>query len=152
MGLGALATGLVAALVGMPTLRLRGHYLAMGTLGLGAIIQIVFNQADQITEGPSGITAIPYLSLAGLPLSTDHRCYFLVWPRGRAHRPAPGPGRRRPSVPLLRWPGDRRLWRDPGAIPHLPTPGAGGPSAQAGFHLPPRPLPRSGEGAGTSGE
>ena len=80
MGLGALATGLVAALVGMPTLRLRGHYLAMGTLGLGAIIQIVFNQADQITEGPSGITAIPYLSIAGLPLSTDHRFFFLVWP------------------------------------------------------------------------
>lgn len=80
MLLGAGATGLAAFLVGKPTLRLHGHYLAMATLGLGLIIQIVFNQADRWTEGPSGITAIPYLYVAGLPLNNDSRFYFLVWP------------------------------------------------------------------------
>lgn len=77
---GAGLTGGVACLVGIPTLRLRGHYLAMGTLGLGMIIQIFFNQAEKLTEGPSGITAIPYLYLAGTPLNNDLRYYYLVWP------------------------------------------------------------------------
>ncbi len=77
---GALATGLVAYLVGKPILRLHGHYLAMGTLGLGMIIQTVFVQQAAWTEGPSGIPGIPPLHLAGLALNTDVRFYWLVWP------------------------------------------------------------------------
>lgn len=80
LALGALGTGLVAFAVGKPTLRLRGHYLAMGTLGLGMIIQTVFVQQANWTEGPSGITGIPPLSLGGLALSSDLRFYWLVWP------------------------------------------------------------------------
>jgi branched-chain amino acid transport system permease protein len=78
--LGAALTGLIAFLVGKPTLRLRGHYLAMGTLGLGLIIWTVFNQAAAWTEGPSGITGIPPLALGRFALDTDLRFYWLAWP------------------------------------------------------------------------
>lgn len=78
--IGAGATALVAYLVGKPTLRLRGHYLAMGTLGLGLIIQIIFVQQAKWTGGPSGIPGVPYLSLAQVELSNDLRFYWLVWP------------------------------------------------------------------------
>ena len=40
MGAGALATGILAALVARPIFKLKGHYLAMATLGLGIIINI----------------------------------------------------------------------------------------------------------------
>jgi branched-chain amino acid transport system permease protein len=78
--IGAVVTGLIAFLVGKPTLRLRGHYLAMGTLGLGVIIWTVFNQAATWTEGPSGIPGIPPLALGAFPLNTDLRFYWLAWP------------------------------------------------------------------------
>lgn len=77
---GTAATGLVAYLVGKPTLRLHGHYLAMGTLGLGLIIQIIFVQQVKWTGGPSGIPGVPYLALARVELSNDLRFYWLVWP------------------------------------------------------------------------
>ena len=78
--IGAVVTGLIAYLVGKPTLRLRGHYLAMGTLGLGVIIWTVFNQAASVTEGPSGIPGIPPLALGSFALNSDLRFYWLAWP------------------------------------------------------------------------
>jgi branched-chain amino acid transport system permease protein len=47
------------ALLGWPTLRLRGDYLAIVTMGFGEIIRIVARNADEITRGPNGIGAIP---------------------------------------------------------------------------------------------
>ena len=44
MPLAALAVGILAGLIGFPILKLKGHYLAMATLGLGIIIYIVFNE------------------------------------------------------------------------------------------------------------
>ncbi|MGE5848724.1 MAG: ABC transporter permease subunit, partial [Candidatus Methylomirabilota bacterium] len=75
----AVITGLVAAGVGMPIFRLRGHFLAMATLGLGIIVYIVFNELRELTGGPSGLTGIPNLWLFGAPLNTDLRYYYLVW-------------------------------------------------------------------------
>ncbi|NJD92349.1 MAG: branched-chain amino acid ABC transporter permease, partial [Geobacter sp.] len=43
----------LAFLVGFPILKLKGHYLAMATLGLGIIIYIVFNENVAVTGGPS---------------------------------------------------------------------------------------------------
>jgi branched-chain amino acid transport system permease protein len=77
---GAVSTGLIAYAVGRPTLRLRGHYLGMGTLGVGLIIQTVFVQWAAWTGGPSGITAVPPLVVGGLALDTDQRFFWLVWP------------------------------------------------------------------------
>ena len=73
---------LVAALafaIGFPILKLKGHYLAMATLGLGIIIYIVFNEWVELTEGPSGFSGIPNLQLGSLLFDTDFKNYYLVW-------------------------------------------------------------------------
>lgn len=75
----ALVTGVVAASIGTPIFRLRGHFLAMATLGWGIIVYIVFNELREVTGGPSGLTGIPNLALFGWPLNTDVRYYYLVW-------------------------------------------------------------------------
>ena len=78
----AVAIGLVvvvASLIAVPTLRLRGHYLAMGTLGFGLIVYTVFNEATRLTGGPSGLTGIPKLTIAGWTPSSDREMYYLTW-------------------------------------------------------------------------
>jgi branched-chain amino acid transport system permease protein len=77
--LGILLTASIAYLVGVPSLKLRGHYLAMATLGFGIIIFIVFNEWDTMTSGPSGFSDIPGISIAGYDLDTDIRYYGFVW-------------------------------------------------------------------------
>lgn len=57
--LGALLAALVGFLVGLPTLRLRGDYLAIATLGMAEIIRIMFINMDKITNGPRGLSGIP---------------------------------------------------------------------------------------------
>jgi len=79
MIMAALVTGALAAAIGTPIFRLRGHFLAMATLGWGIIVYIVFNELREITGGPSGLTGIPNLVLFEMPLNTDVRYYYLVW-------------------------------------------------------------------------
>ncbi|MCL9762010.1 branched-chain amino acid ABC transporter permease [Frankia sp. AiPa1] len=55
--------GLAGVILGAPTLRLRGDYLAIVTLGFGEIIQIVANNADSITNGARGAFGVPHLSI-----------------------------------------------------------------------------------------
>jgi branched-chain amino acid transport system permease protein len=76
---GLLLVTAVAYLIGLPTLKLRGHYLAMGTLGFGIIVYIVFNEATAVTGGPSGFTGIPRLSAGGKVVSSDRDYYYVVW-------------------------------------------------------------------------
>lgn len=74
---GAAAAGTLAALVARPIFRLKGHYLAMATLGLGIIMSIVVrNQADW-TGGPDGM-AVPPLTLGGLEVAGDRVWYAIV--------------------------------------------------------------------------
>ena len=70
---------LLAFIVGFPILKLKGHYLAMATLGLGIIIYIVFNEAVDRTGGPSGLSGIPNLSINGFLFNSDLRNYYLIW-------------------------------------------------------------------------
>jgi len=70
---------LVAAGIAVPTLRLKGHYLAMGTLGFGIIVYIILNEATDLTGGPSGLTGIPKLTFAGIPVASDLAFYYVVW-------------------------------------------------------------------------
>jgi len=74
----ALSTA-VAYIIAVPTLKLRGNYLAMGTLGFGIIVYIVFNEATELTGGPSGFTGIPKLSVAGKVFASDREYYYVVW-------------------------------------------------------------------------
>lgn len=79
MAAGIVCAVLVAALIAVPTLRLRGHYLAMGTLGFGLIVYIVLNEATGLTGGPSGLTGIPRLALFGHTVASDLEFYYVVW-------------------------------------------------------------------------
>ena len=59
MILGALLSGAVALLVGIPTLRLKGDYLAVATLGVSEIIRIFIINGGSLTNGAAGILGIP---------------------------------------------------------------------------------------------
>lgn len=72
-------TGVLAYIIGKPVLKLRGHYLAMATLGLGEIVHIFFNSAVDLTAGPSGFGQIPRLAIGGFVFKDDIRFYYLVW-------------------------------------------------------------------------
>lgn len=84
--IGALFTGAFAYVVGRPILRLRGHYLAMATLGLGIMVFIVFREnlgfrANEVnlTGGFDGIFDIPRLRIGNFVFWPIERYYFLVW-------------------------------------------------------------------------
>src|ERR1051325_11448025 len=70
--LGALLACLFGGLLGAPTLKLRGDYLAIVTLGFGEIIRIFLNNLSQpvnITRGPQGIARIDSFRLGGIDFS-----------------------------------------------------------------------------------
>lgn len=68
---------LLAFVVGRPILRLKGHYLAMATLGLGIIVSIVIATEDGITGGPDGMS-VPPLAIAGVVLQGERVWYWIV--------------------------------------------------------------------------
>ena len=77
MGAGAVVTGALAALVARPIFKLKGHYLAMATLGLGIIINIALRNEAQWTGGPDGM-AVPAMGLFGFELTSDKQWYWVV--------------------------------------------------------------------------
>jgi branched-chain amino acid transport system permease protein len=79
MGCGIVLVVIIAFLVGIPTLRLKGHYLAMATLGFASIVHIITVAAVDLTGGPAGITGIPRLQILGFQLNTDTRFYYFSW-------------------------------------------------------------------------
>jgi branched-chain amino acid transport system permease protein len=62
--IGAALAGLVAFAIGRPILKLKGHYLAVATLGMGLLIAMVFTNEAQWTGGPDGMP-VPRLVLFG---------------------------------------------------------------------------------------
>ncbi|WP_301785519.1 high-affinity branched-chain amino acid ABC transporter permease LivM [Caballeronia sp. SEWSISQ10-4 2] len=69
-----IAGGLAAAfgmLLGYPTLRLRGDYLAIVTLGFGEIIRLLLVNWGDLTGGPNGISSIPKPTFFGLPMQAS---------------------------------------------------------------------------------
>ncbi|MFW5735426.1 MAG: branched-chain amino acid ABC transporter permease [Oceanidesulfovibrio sp.] len=72
------AASLVALIIGIPTLKLTGHYLAMATLGFGLVVFIFFNETISLTGGPSGFVGIPRLTLLGFTVQSDLSYYYLV--------------------------------------------------------------------------
>ncbi len=76
---GILITCVIATCVGIPCLRLKGHYLAMATLGFGWITSIVLVHWDAVTQGTSGISNIPKLALGSLVFDTDIKRFYLTW-------------------------------------------------------------------------
>ena len=91
MVVGIFFTGLIAYLIGGQVLRLKGHYLAMATLGFGIIVEIVFKQWIAVTGGSSdgiyGISSIDlpgpvrklFQMVGGGPLEPKQQYFYLVW-------------------------------------------------------------------------
>ena len=75
----ALCAAALAFVMGFPILKLKGHYLAMATLGFGIILYIIFNETVDVTGGPSGLSGIPNLKLGPLTFDNDRNNYYLVW-------------------------------------------------------------------------
>lgn len=92
---GVLLTGLIAYLIGAQVLRLKGNYLAMGTLAFGVIVEIMLSKWVAVTGGSSeGIYGIPTIAFVdGLPgpvrrifefarggsLDAQQQYFYLVW-------------------------------------------------------------------------
>ena len=82
--LGAVVAGAAGVLLGAPTLKLRGDYLAIVTLGFGEIVRVFMNNLDapvNITNGPKGITGIDEISIFGYSLGKTQHFFGLEWPK-----------------------------------------------------------------------
>jgi branched-chain amino acid transport system permease protein len=82
--IGALVAGGAGVLLGAPTLKLRGDYLAIVTLGFGEIVRVFLNNLDapvNITNGPKGITGIDEIKILDVSLGQTQSFFGLDWPK-----------------------------------------------------------------------
>ena len=79
MAIGVGISLVLAWTIGLPSLRLKGYYLAIATLGFGLVINNFIVGLNELTGGASGLNFIPSFKLAGFTFDTDIRFYFLVW-------------------------------------------------------------------------
>ncbi len=77
MGGGICLTCLIAFLVGIPTLKLKGYYLAIATMGFAFIVESLVRTT--YFGGSSGFTNIPPFNLFGFVFDSDKSYYYLVW-------------------------------------------------------------------------
>ena len=99
-----------ATLIGLPTLRLKGHYLAMGTLAIGLIVYEITVEWQTLTQGYLGISGIPPLGIGGWEITSDRGnlvalSLIVLLARLRRRPVAAFAGRPGPSP---RWPAARR--------------------------------------------
>ena len=73
-----LVTGIFGLLIGIPTLRLKGHYLALATLGFGEIMRHIFFNWREVTHGMDGISGIPAPSLGWFVIRNDRSFFYLA--------------------------------------------------------------------------
>ena len=86
--LGTLLACIFGVLLGAPTLRLRGDYLAIVTLGFGEIIRIFLNNLNapiNITNGPQGISMIDPIRFGEFSLGNTHELFGLTFPSVHLH-------------------------------------------------------------------
>ena len=76
--LSAMMAAVFGILIGLPTLRLKGDYLAIATLGFGEIVRNVLNNWDSLTGGPMGIQRIPMVKFFGFTINPYKKIAFLV--------------------------------------------------------------------------
>ena len=78
MALGATLAGLTGVLLGLPTLRIKGHYLALATIGFAEVVQLVFNNWRPVTGGADGVSGIPVLAIGPFAFDTERRMFYLL--------------------------------------------------------------------------
>lgn len=74
----AFMAGIFGLILGAPTLRLRGDYLAIVTLGFGEITRIVLNNWDKLTGGPNGIADIPRPQIGSFQFTLAYFYYLVI--------------------------------------------------------------------------
>jgi branched-chain amino acid transport system permease protein len=75
---GAVAAAVLGAFIGVPSLRLKGDYLALATFGFGVIVYSVAKNWVSVTRGPMGLPGIPAFSIFGIQLSEVWQYLVLV--------------------------------------------------------------------------
>jgi branched-chain amino acid transport system permease protein len=75
--LSAGCTGILGALLCIPTLKLRGDYLAVVTLGFGEVFRLVMTNWTRVTRGPMGLPGIPSPSVFGFPVHSRIQFYYM---------------------------------------------------------------------------
>ncbi|MFH1092391.1 MAG: branched-chain amino acid ABC transporter ATP-binding protein/permease [Pseudomonadota bacterium] len=79
LAVGIIVTGVIAFCIGLPTTKLTFFHLALVTMGMCVIINILFEEQVWLTGGSMGLKSIPALSLAGFKISTTANYFRLVW-------------------------------------------------------------------------
>ncbi len=74
---GALFVGVLSFVLARPIMKLKGHYLAMGTLGMGIIISIVLTQEGGLTGGPDGM-GVDGFSVFGWSARGEKTWYWII--------------------------------------------------------------------------
>lgn len=69
---------LFGILMGLPSIKVRSHYLAIGTLGLAIAFNDTLTNLTKFTGGPTGILGIPAPNFFGISLSNEYNYYYLV--------------------------------------------------------------------------
>lgn len=72
-------SSLLGVLIGLPTLRLKGDYLAIATLGFAEIVRNIINNWDKLTNGPNGIIRIPKAKVFGMAVKSKFAYIALIW-------------------------------------------------------------------------
>lgn len=75
---GAITATVFGFIMGFPTLKLRGHYLAMATLAFNIIVVLVLINWDSFTRGGDGITGIPSPAIGSFQFDTDNKFFYIT--------------------------------------------------------------------------
>ena len=78
IALAGLLTAIIGTALVFPAFRMRGHYVSIATLAIGQIVALVILNWNGLTRGPIGISGIPPLALAGIPLDEAPETYWFV--------------------------------------------------------------------------
>ncbi|MCR4398889.1 MAG: branched-chain amino acid ABC transporter permease [Firmicutes bacterium] len=74
--LGGLVASALGLVIGLPTLRVRGHHLAIVTIGFAQIVRLIEINWDRVTRGPMGLPGIPTASLGSISFGKTEFYYF----------------------------------------------------------------------------
>jgi branched-chain amino acid transport system permease protein len=77
--LSSLSVGIIAYLIGILVLRFKGHYLAIVTLSVLVIVEVLLKELSFITGGDQGLSGIPFFSVAGFVFDGALKTYYLCW-------------------------------------------------------------------------
>lgn len=75
----ALLSALGGLLLSLPSLRLKGHYLAMASLGFGELMSVAFVEGSPVTGGVNGLGGIPFPAIGAFEIREPASLYWLVW-------------------------------------------------------------------------